>query len=206
MRLGLSTGILNNLSDKKTGLIYGTYRQHDDLMSEYAVSSGGFGGIMALMRSQELSKGDILKETGLWVKRALPTLQKFVDINAQAGLYDGMAGICSVLYDLGYKEEALNMLTKLNIDSEATDYTLYSGLSGEGLVFLSFYTMTNNKDFLNKALKIANIILSFSSKNEPMIKMTNGGLLNGWSGVALFLSILGEYSQNDTYKKAGANH
>ncbi len=203
--LEVFNGIVNNLNPRSTGLIKGTFRQHKDLMSEYAIATGGFGGIMALERFKRRDIQDITAHVGLWVKRILPILQKMPDESStKLGLFDGLAGICSVLYDLGLERESLDILSRIKVNLFSKDYTLFSGLSGIGLGYLSFFSMTQKKSFLAKAIEIADSILSDKEEISNRVKSESGGLLTGWSGVALFLSTLGNYINQVSYQESAA--
>ncbi|MFB8733361.1 hypothetical protein ACEQPO_03755 [Bacillus sp. SL00103] len=52
----------------------------------------------------------------------------------------------SVLYDIGYKEEAIKILNTTPLpDKEDSDLTVFSGLAGIGLNYLAFYNITQKK-------------------------------------------------------------
>ncbi|WP_218923896.1 class III lanthionine synthetase LanKC [Bacillus toyonensis] len=190
----LRKGIINSLNINSETLINGDIRQFIEKLGGLTVATGGFGGIMALERT-----GGIPKEVFSWIDKNVDeylNIEK-VDLNElPLGLFTGLSGIISVLFDIGYEEKALELLKNINVDElNKSDLTLYSGLSGIGLNYLSFYTITKDPYFLETSKKISSILIDIY-KNNGAISVLDPfampqGLLNGWSGVSLFLLQLG---------------
>ncbi|KXX86851.1 serine/threonine protein kinase [Bacillus cereus] len=190
----LRNGIINHLNVNSETLINGDIRQFIEKLGGLNIATGGFGGIMALDRT-----GDIPKEIYSWINQTINKYLNIEKINFKElplGLFNGLSGIISVLFDIGYKEKAIELLKNINIDElNKSDLTLYSGLSGIGLNYLSFYTITKDTYFLEASKKISNILIDIYKDNgaisvQDPFAMPHG-LLNGWSGVSLFLLQLG---------------
>ncbi|MCA6609080.1 MULTISPECIES: class III lanthionine synthetase LanKC [Bacillus] len=196
---GLRNGIISNLKPESKSLISGDIRQFIEKMGSLSIANGGFGGIMALDRTGSLSES-----VYQWVDHVLEAMLK-VDTeeykNFPLGLFNGISGITTVLYDIGYKEEAIKILNTIPLpDKEDLDLTLFSGLAGIGLNYLAFYNITQKKDFLDRSIKIGNRIID-AYKEGCSITVRDPyampyGLLNGWSGVSLYLLILGKVTDN----------
>ncbi len=114
------------------------------------------------------------------------------------GLFNGLCGTCGVLFDLGYKEEALNLLRNIDVDTILNeDISLYSGLSGIGVAFLSFYSITHEKCFLEMAFNVANKI---SKSFDKMFVTFESGLLYGVAGVVVFFDQLASVTKEKSYQ------
>lgn len=196
----LRKGIINNLDINSKTLINGDIRQFIENFGSLSVATGGFGGIMALDRT-----GEVPKEVFKWVDKILKDYLNPEKINFKhtpLGLFNGLSGIATVLYDIGYKNKAIDILKNIQIEEIIhTDLTLYSGLSGIGLNYLSFYSITNERDFLEKAKLIGSILID-TYKNNGAISVLDpfampNGLLNGWTGVSLFLLQLGNICEDN---------
>ncbi|MDZ5672041.1 class III lanthionine synthetase LanKC [Bacillus stercoris] len=203
---GLRAGIISHLKPKSESLISGDIRQFIEKMGSLSIANGGFGGIMALDRTGTLS--DSVYQ---WVDHVLETILNLdteTYKNFPLGLFNGISGILSILYDIGYKEEAIKLLKTMHLpDTEDSDLTLFSGLSGIGLNYLAFYSITQKKDFLDRAIKIGNRIID-AYKEDCSITVRDPyampyGLLNGWSGISLYILMLGKATNdNDLIKLA----
>ncbi|AGI27758.1 MULTISPECIES: class III lanthionine synthetase LanKC [Bacillus] len=203
---GLRAGIMSHLKPKSESLISGDIRQFIEKMGSLSIANGGFGGIMALDRTGTLS--DSVYQ---WVDHVLETILNLdteTYKNFPLGLFNGISGILSVLYDIGYKEEAIKLLETMPFpDTEDSDLTLFSGLSGIGLNYLAFYSITQKKDFLDRSIKIGNRIID-AYKEDCSITVRDPyampyGLLNGWSGISLYILMLGKATNdNDLIKLA----
>ncbi|MGG1962151.1 class III lanthionine synthetase LanKC [Bacillus pumilus] len=196
---GLRNGIISNLKPESKSLISGDIRQFIEKMGSLSIANGGFGGIMALDRTGSLS--DTVYQ---WVDHVLEAMLK-VDTeeykNFPLGLFNGVSGITSVLYDIGYKEEAIKILNTTPLpDKEDSDLTVFSGLAGIGLNYLAFYNITQKKDLLDRSIKIGNRIIDAYKKGSSITVSDPYampyGLLNGWSGVSLYLLMLGKVTDN----------
>ncbi len=190
---GLKNGIVNNFDREGTGLIKGIPAQHRNEVSEYSVNYGAFGGLMGVLRS---SDNDDLSEVKGWLLKVMPRLlQLGKSVKSDIGLFSGISGICSVLYDMGFEKEALQLLNSIKVDLKANDLSLYSGLCGIGLNDLSFYTMTNEKGLLFQAKDIADVLIQKFNTESKRHSITQFDLMDGLAGEALFLLAL---SRQDT--------
>ncbi|EME8074750.1 lanthionine synthetase C family protein [Enterococcus faecium] len=130
-----------------------------------------------------------------WIKKY--GNKKILNRIKSKGLLTGISGICGVLYEVGEKKIALELVKKIDINT-INDISLSSGLSGIGLIYLSFSLLEHNSQMFTKATEIANkIIRIFLNKEfiEPADHVfINKGLLNGWSGAALFFISLYNYT------------
>ncbi|MFJ9033063.1 class III lanthionine synthetase LanKC [Streptomyces sp. NPDC102274] len=133
------------------------------------------------------------------------------------GLYDGMAGISHVLYNLGRTEAACALYDRSADGSEGLSGTkLFDGLSGIGLVGLSFYRRTGKTRYrehaVRAAVEVERAIESgvFAASAVPVgsvrrerrgnsIDNFSGGLLYGWSGLALFMVRMFEATGEDRW-------
>ncbi|WP_198508144.1 class III lanthionine synthetase LanKC [Bacillus sp. SN1] len=203
---GLREGVISHLKPKSESLISGDIRQYIEKMGSLSIANGGFGGLMALDRT-----GTLPDSVYQWVDYVLETvlnLDTETYKNIPLGLFNGISGIVSVLYDIGYKQEAIKLLTSMPFpDDEHSDLTLYSGLAGIGLNYLAFYSITEKKDFLDRAIKIGDKIID-AYKEDCSITVRDPyampyGLLNGWSGISLYILMLGKVTKNsDLIKQA----
>ncbi|MEU1662444.1 class III lanthionine synthetase LanKC [Streptomyces sparsogenes] len=139
------------------------------------------------------------------------------------GLYDGMAGICHVLYNLGHTDTALTLYDKVVEESLAMPGTkLFDGLSGIGLASLDFYLRMGNLGYLEHAVQTGAMVEraidagafavgsgTLSADATPRNRRGNsadnftGGLMYGWSGPALFMVRLFEVTRNERWLRAG---
>jgi serine/threonine protein kinase len=183
MITGIRNGIIENASPDKDYLIPGDIRQHELEGGKLNVLTGGFGVVLSLLRS-----GKVPSNIEDWVRKFLK--EKYTS-KLPSGLFNGKAGVASVLYELGYVEEAEQMLLSINY-KDMDSISLFSGLSGIGLAFLGM----SKKDtlFVNKAIEIANKIYKVfkTDRNIESIDedFVNGGLIDGWSGSVMFLVAL----------------
>ncbi|MGM0950799.1 MAG: class III lanthionine synthetase LanKC [Bacillota bacterium] len=204
---GLRDGVISHLKPKSESLISGDIRQYIEKMGSLSIANGGFGGLMALDRT-----GTLPDSVYQWVDYVLETILNLdteTYKNIPLGLFNGISGIVSVLYDIGYKQEAIKLLTSMPFpNDEHSDLTLFSGLAGIGLNYLAFYSITKKKDFLDRAIKIGDKIID-AYKEDCSITVRDPyampyGLLNGWSGISLYILMLGKVTKNnDLIKQAG---
>ncbi|URN07181.1 protein kinase/lanthionine synthetase C family protein [Actinomadura madurae] len=129
------------------------------------------------------------------------------DSAPRLGLYDGLAGVCRALFEHGRTEAALRLYDRgaENL-GKMRGVKLYDGLSGIGLVDLDFHRRTGDLAFLERAGRaaaavasaiesgafIANAALSSATssggdRRGNAVENFRGGLLYGWSGLALFM-------------------
>jgi len=124
------------------------------------------------------------------------------------GLYAGMAGMAWTLYDLGDEERAFELIDMSNSSSlNNICPDIYYGDAGRGLVNLYFYLKTNQCSYLEKAIGIADDLISISlyDKNTLYWKNIDGlvhyGYGRGASGISLFFLYLFMSTNDNKYVK-----
>ncbi|MSU01267.1 lanthionine synthetase LanC family protein [Tissierella pigra] len=116
--------------------------------------------------------------------------------NEPMGLYVGIAGVLWTLLDIKELEKA-EMLFDQHIDiyKLGQDYSIFSGKSGIGLLCLKFYIITQDKMYLELAVKIGDNII----KDLEIDQIKNIGYKKGLSGISLFLLYLYIVSGDNRY-------
>ncbi len=191
LRDDLRLGIDKHVDYHIQRFIKGDSRNIQSKISNYAIDNGGFGGIMALLRTGSI-RGNGAEQMKKWLSYAVPQIRELShDKTTNVGLFTGIAGICSILADLGQNSLALKLIKSIPIDLESKDFSVYSGLSGIGLVQLAFYEITKEEQLLSNAKLIVEIILT---RND--VESDEVGLLDGVAGEALFIEQFG-YTVND---------
>lgn len=189
----LRKGIITN-HDNVPGLIRGDIRQYELENGRDCVLTGGFGAILALHRTGGLEEYSLR-----WVERFIEERPPIKDY----GLFTGLSGIASVLYEIGYKEQATEMFDELLNSQKNTDITLRSGKAGIGLALAYFYKKNQNSIYLNAAIQIAEEIQqSVMAGEEIVVKdwaAVPAGLIDGWSGISLFFSCLYQLTGKSEY-------
>lgn len=177
---------LNFTSDER--LIHGDIRQYEQKDGAMNVLSGGAGA--ALIFSRAGISNDYVKE---WIEnKLLPSIYSF----EQLGLFTGLCGVASVLYESGYKRESIDIFEHISttMDKSVLDISLRSGLAGIGLTLISLYLEEKNDSYILKAEAIAQTINNYISQGKALfVQDMSGvpiGLIDGWSGVSLFYSAL----------------
>lgn len=206
----LRKGLLENMNVKTSALIKGNPIYYRFPMSNYTIDHGAFGGIMALLRSKKDADeiSILFKE---WLnKQRQQVLFYLGDPRTKLGLFDGITGICSCLYEIGDRNTAIMLFKKVlkKVDRGQLDFSIYSGLAGIGLESVAFYQITKDKYFIEKAKNIARKIISNFQSNilvqgsKPK-RSYEVGLLNGLAGESLFLLKLYEIDeQNELFLMA----
>ncbi|MCL1935083.1 MAG: class III lanthionine synthetase LanKC [Defluviitaleaceae bacterium] len=191
----LTNGLLQDVNVNSPSLISGDIRQHELDCGIYNIQNGGFGAIFALNKV-----GKINSNTSHWIENSI---KKIIQSTFNEGFLTGISGIASVLYEIGYKQEALEIIDKITFN-ERKNVTLRSGLAGIGLVFTMIYAHTSNDKYLKKARDIANIIRDILEEEYKAIgtdwDSVNVGLMDGLAGISLFYSILFWVTKHDEYK------
>lgn len=182
----LRNGLIKASDIHRENLVYGDIRQHETPGGALCALTGSFGVLMALDRT-----GGVPSDYNFWI-----TTHSSTDYlkNLPNGLFNGKAGIASILYDLGKKEEAVNLLNIINFSDNTEDISLYSGLSGVGLSILSIGYVANISEYVEKAknigkhlIKLLDTDITINSIDPDFVPV---GLIDGWSGPALFFTIL----------------
>ena len=192
---GLQKGIINNLDVDSFSLIKGNIKQYADSVNKYNIAYGSFGVILSLIRSDDGIREFINVEYKGWFDLVIPFIEKeSKNLKNNFGLFNGFSGIVTVLYELGYESSALlvleNILENFTEDeiNITDDISIYSGLSGIGLLYLSFYNIYSDENLLkNIDFKRNRIISIYNTNIEDLRSNSDFGLLTGWSGAALFL-------------------
>ncbi|MEL3958193.1 class III lanthionine synthetase LanKC [Caldifermentibacillus hisashii] len=192
---GLQKGIINNLDVDSFSLIKGNIEQYIDPINKYNIGHGSFGVILSLIRSDNDNINFLKYHFSDWFELIIPFIEKSSkNMKNNIGLFNGFSGIITVLYELGYEKSALlvlkNLLKNFTEDKINTtdDISIYSGLSGIGLLYLSFYKILNDETLFENIKLIYNrIIFIYRNNIEDLKSFSDFGLLTGWSGAALFL-------------------
>ena len=180
-------------------LLHGDIRQYEIKGGKYNVLTGGFGIALALARTGELPL--IAKQ---WVEKySNRRYMRSLDM----GLFTGRTGVATVLYELGYKKEAHEIISTIDIESvEMNNISIMSGLAGIGLAFVSLSVDEMFSDLLGKAILIGEKLLEAAQRDVKIFKIDEDfismGLIDGWAGVSLFFNALYRATQNDVWLNA----
>ena len=130
----------------------------------------------------------------------MPIIEKLSENkNINKGLFTGLTGISSLLFDIGQKELAVKFLKNVEINNNADD-SLYSGTAGIGIAEIAGYSITRDKVLLLNSKKAASILIhNFLKRKRSPVNHKNVGLLDGLTGEALFLLLLGKNIHNEYY-------
>ncbi|MGA3512735.1 class III lanthionine synthetase LanKC [Lactiplantibacillus plantarum] len=193
-------GLLDNIDVNSESFIPGDIRQFTDSMGAMSVAYGGFGSVMALKRT-----GELPLEARTWATHSARKILKLPYSSLPKGLFNGLAGISEVLFEIGEFDLALEIFKECAIDFNSDDLSVFSGASGVGLIALSLYEETGNVDLLNKALSIGKQTKQkfnhgLKLKSQDPFGIPNG-LLGGWSGIGLFMLELSIATDNEEFKK-----
>lgn len=188
VRKKMKIGILSHIKEGPY-LIDGDIRQFEEQFGHLNILSGGMGVVWSLILNQTPINQNIYE----WVdKHLLNNIEQFND----DGLFTGKSGIAVVLFELGYKDHALDVFESINI-SRIDKIDLQSGLSGVGLALLSLYEATSNERYLKKALTIADKILSIFENSD--VKIASSGIIEGWTGPSVYFTTLYKYTKDSKY-------
>ncbi|MFE2757047.1 class III lanthionine synthetase LanKC [Actinosynnema sp. NPDC059335] len=113
------------------------------------------------------------------------------------GFYHGLHGIAYALWDLGRRDEALEVLDRAWSAPDPEDADLGQGLAGAGLTWLHFARECGDDRYLGRALRTADAVRERLGRVTDVGEVSGGGhpragLLQGSSGPALFLTELFE--------------
>ena len=193
----LKNALLENCNPKSKGLINGDIRQYEMDCGMLNLQNGGFGAILALLRLNALT--DNLTQ---WIEGQIPDL---LNNNYNNGFLTGRSGIACVLYECGYKKEAIQLIDLIidSYDKTSTDISLRSGLSGIGIALACIGKEENKQIYLSLAKEIGQILIDKVDNNEEPIgtdwQSYSVGLLDGYAGISLFLTLLYEVTGNEKY-------
>lgn len=184
-------------------LSYGDVYSYLNLGGHYNYLTGGMGIIYTLFINDMFD--DYCKK---WIDRN--SMEFF---NCRFGLLDGQMGICNILYMVGYRDLATNILQNIaeNIDEIASKYdiSIYSGLAGVILGYTSIYKLNGDKSLMTIAINIANAMIK---KIDSLIgedaeeNAVEYDLVHGLSGSAFSLLNLYELTKNDEFYNKGIRY
>lgn len=197
---GLIRGLLSNCDIESDSLINGDVRQFETDCGILNLQNGGFGAVLALIKSSDSNNTkDIINK---WINRIVPTLMSNKYNN---GFLTGRSGIACVLYESGYTQIACEIMNTIVSDykENTNDLTFRSGLSGIGIAMIGLYHETYKYNYLEEAKSIANILLDSILKNNSISGFdwdsVSVGLLDGFSGVSMFFSLLYSITCDEIY-------
>lgn len=198
---GLTKGIRKNMNYAEAQLIHGDIKQYTEKFGSYSIAYGGFGAIMALNRLEKLTDSDIK-----WCRKSGRKILKLLSSDIPVGLFNGISGIACILYEVGESQLAIKLLKRVSsVQKDKHDITIYSGLAGIGLCYLSFYKVVKDKYYLNQAKKALEEIKDNFIDNEATHCKDSSeipyGFMHGWTGAAYFILKMSEYLNDLSYKK-----
>lgn len=182
----LRSGLVHHLDTENLRLAAGDIRQYETEDGLFNISTGGFGIILALSRTGEVSEA-----TMNWAQKySDETYLKSLDY----GLFSGKTGIAGVLYELGMIERAKEIYEEIPLKFDTEDISISTGLAGVGMGLLGISTINGFEHLQVKVESIAFQIEELLDKDVTLrARDVDGiamGLLDGWSGVSLFYSAL----------------
>lgn len=193
----LKNALFLNCDPNSNSYINGDIRQNEMDCGQLNLQNGGFGAILTRLRLEEVDQG-----LHIWIRNQIPTL---LSKSYNNGLMTGRSGIACVLYECGYIKESVEMFDIVinSIDTDSQDLTLRSGLAGIGISLCCIAKAENNPYYLETAEKIAIILRDKVNDNDA----TGGtdwqsydiGLLDGYTGISLFFTILYSVTKNEKY-------
>lgn len=191
---GLRKGIISNCTTRDS-LISGDIRQFELVGGKFNVLTGGFGAVLSLLRT-----GELTQNIYNWIDNYN---NNNLGIGLDQGLFTGKAGIASVLYEAGYKTEALEMFNNFNDNYETNDISLRSGLSGIGLALVHLYEDTKDERYLKEIEIISNHIKKYLEEDASIIvkdwSAVPIGLIDGWSGASMLFTAMYRITNNRTW-------
>ncbi|GAB2634454.1 class III lanthionine synthetase LanKC [Kribbella swartbergensis] len=114
--------------------------------------------------------------------------KRTLDTESGPGLYDGLHGVAHVLDELGYRQDALDLVDRtLADDWSSRELGLHSGLAGIGLNLLHFDTEPSLRA---KAVRVLDLVADRLGDENDVPEISGGqharaGLMYGSSGPAL---------------------
>lgn len=193
----LKNALMENCNLKVKGFINGDIRQYEMDCGMLNLQNGGFGAILALLRLNNLNDNSIQ-----WIESQIADL---LNSNYNNGFLTGRSGIACTLYECGYKKEAIQLMDLIidSYDKTSTDISLRSGLSGIGIALACIGKEENKQTYLSLAKEIGQILIDKVDNNEEPVgtdwQSYSVGLLDGYAGISLFLTLLYEVTQNEKY-------
>ena len=193
----LKNSLLENCNSKFKGFINGDIRQYELDCGLLNLQNGGFGAILALLRLDNFTD-----DSKQWIEDQIPDL---LNSNYNNGLLTGRSGIACVLYECGYKKEAVQLMDIIidSYDKNSEDMSLRSGLAGIGIALACIGKEENKQTYLSLAKEISQNLIDRVDNNEESISSEwegySAGLLDGYAGISIFLTLLYEITKNEKY-------
>ncbi len=193
----LKSALLHNCDPTMPSFINGDIRQYEMDCGMMNLQNGGFGAVYALLKLGIFN--DNVKK---WVTDQIPIL---LNERFNNGFLTGRSGIACVLYECGYKKEALQLMDLVveSYDKFSEDMSLRSGLTGIGIALACIGKKENKEAYLSLAQDIGKILVDKVDNNKESVgtdwQSYSIGLLDGYVGISVFLTLLYEITQNEKY-------
>ncbi|MEU5398110.1 class III lanthionine synthetase LanKC [Streptomyces sp. NPDC005963] len=185
---GLRNAILASATPERSDRLFpGDVRQFDQ---QACTLSHGAAGVLHALHLTAEDTDPVPAELIDWLLRAVERVRWI-----RPGLYDGMAGIAYVLAELGHPEAAHEALDRMSrIDPNRCGAALRGGLAGIGSTWLHF---GRTEEAARVAAPLERALAKGAGPTVPGI-----GLMEGWSGAALFLVELHARTGEERYARA----
>ncbi|MGW7679270.1 class III lanthionine synthetase LanKC [Kribbella sp. NPDC054772] len=176
VRAALATAIVASATPERTDRLFpGDIAQFRD-GGGLDLATGAAGVLYALAKTG----AGRFPEYDDWLRK------RAVDAPAGPGLYDGLHGVAHVLDELGYRQDALDLIDRtLADDWSSRELGLHSGLAGIGLNLLHFDTESTLRA---RAVRVLDLVADRLHADVPEIsggQYPRAGLMYGSSGPAL---------------------
>ncbi len=193
----LKNALLINCNPNTPNFINGDIRQYETDCGMMNLQNGGFGAVFTLLKLDMLTE-----EAKKWIENQIPILlnEKFNN-----GYLTGRSGIACVLYECGYRKEALQLMDMVisSYDLSSKDMSMRSGLAGIGIALACIGSKENNKKYLSAAKDIAGVLVDKIEDNEESVgtdwQSYSIGILDGYVGISVYLTLLYEITKNEKY-------
>lgn len=201
LRCELAEGILDSATPERDDRLFpGDIEQFKSPYGGLGFAYGAAGVLWTLHRTL----GIRFPEGERWLRdRAMADRD-----GAPRGFCDGDHGIAHSLWELGYGDEAVELLERAHRKGEdKISIGVEKGLSGIGLNWLHFFTECGTDTYLQRAIRTADALrkrladadhVAWSSSDSP------GGVLRGHSGAALFFTRMYEVTGERSYLETAA--
>ncbi len=193
----LKKALLINCNPNTPNFINGDIRQYETDCGIMNLQNGGFGAVFALLKLDMLTE-----EAKKWIENQIPILlnKKFNN-----GYLTGRSGIACVLYECGYRKEALRLIDMVisSCDLSSKDMSMRSGLAGIGIALACIGSKENKQEYLSAAKDIARALVDKIENNEEPVGIDwqsySIGIMDGHAGVSVFLTLLYEITKSEKY-------